>query len=371
MSPLLSTASAIAAQATSIQPRLGRARCRLPRQQIGEHGAGEEQAHAHVERVHARHHHEVRAREQRERAELAGGLAQEPPSGEPGDEHRGKPGEGGPEARRPLRDAERLVRRGSRPVLERRFLQVGEPVEPGRDPVAGDDHLARDLGVTTLVRMGEQPPGQLHEPERQQDQREADPEGAATRRWGGQDGVGGGGSDRGCGHAAVANARTAHSPRKRLARGSHGGRHGRRAVRFGRELRRRAGTRCSRCSPAGTDTDTARVRRRPAPGGPARRPAARRREARGSRRTARRTPAGNLACSGRASSRCRGTRRAENPTRRSPGHYFRQLSHPSGRYFAAKELLVRERVQVDPSRLLAEAPQPDLARSPGPPRPDS
>ncbi len=40
---------------------------------------------------------------------------------------------------------------GHQPVRKRRFLEPRVTGEPGRDPVAGRDHLARDLGITRLV----------------------------------------------------------------------------------------------------------------------------------------------------------------------------------------------------------------------------
>jgi hypothetical protein len=144
-------------------------RAGLAGEQIGEHGAVEEQAHAHVERVDARHDDEVRARQQRQRAEGARVAAEERPPREPCDDHRAEAGQRGPEARGPFRGAEGLVCRGGGPVLERRLLEVGEAVQPRRHPVAGREHLARDLGVAALVRMRERPVCQLDEPERQDD----------------------------------------------------------------------------------------------------------------------------------------------------------------------------------------------------------
>jgi hypothetical protein len=55
--------------------------------------------------------------------------------------------------RAPLVDAEDRVRNRRRPVLERRFLEVDEPVQVRRDPVARDEHFARDLGIAALVGL--------------------------------------------------------------------------------------------------------------------------------------------------------------------------------------------------------------------------
>ena len=56
-----------------------------------------------------------------------------------------------PEPRLPFADAERLEGKRRHPHLERRLLEVLEAVVADRDPVAAGQHLARDLGVAAFV----------------------------------------------------------------------------------------------------------------------------------------------------------------------------------------------------------------------------
>jgi hypothetical protein len=65
---------------------------------------------------------------------------------DPGERQRGSA-----ETRRELRDADDGVRRGHRPVRERRLLEPGVSCEMRGDPVARDEHFASDLGVAWLV----------------------------------------------------------------------------------------------------------------------------------------------------------------------------------------------------------------------------
>ena len=60
-----------------------------------------------------------------------------------------------PQPRAPLLEAECPVRRGRRPVLQRRLFEVLQAIEPWSDPVTAREHLARDLGVTALVGIEE------------------------------------------------------------------------------------------------------------------------------------------------------------------------------------------------------------------------
>ncbi len=70
------------------------------------------------------------------------------------DEHNAQePGHRGPEAGRPLVDAEDRIRRRGDPVLQGGLLEILDAVQPRRDPVAPRNHLARDFGVSALVRM--------------------------------------------------------------------------------------------------------------------------------------------------------------------------------------------------------------------------
>ena len=64
------------------------------------------------------------------------------------EEARRKPG-------RPRVDAEESDRSGVGPVVKRRFLEVGYAVQSRRHEVVGGEHLARDLGVPRLVRLGQ------------------------------------------------------------------------------------------------------------------------------------------------------------------------------------------------------------------------
>ena len=48
-------------------------------------------------------------------------------------------------ARGPVRRAEDLERPRDQPINERRFFEIGDAVQPRRHPVAGGEHVARDL----------------------------------------------------------------------------------------------------------------------------------------------------------------------------------------------------------------------------------
>ena len=50
-------------------------------------------------------------------------------------------------ARRPIVDAENLVGDRDHPIFERRFFEIRDAVQARRDPIAGIEHVARDLGL--------------------------------------------------------------------------------------------------------------------------------------------------------------------------------------------------------------------------------
>ena len=62
-----------------------------------------------------------------------------------------QPGRGWPPARRKFVLAKGLERQRCGPVLQRWFLEVFEPIEPGRDIVRGQRHFARDFGISAFI----------------------------------------------------------------------------------------------------------------------------------------------------------------------------------------------------------------------------
>ena len=70
-----------------------------------------------------------------------------------------------PQSRRPFVHAEVLERGSRQPVLDRRFLEVLEPVQARRHPVARRGHLARNLGVTPFVGVREEARVERDEPQ--------------------------------------------------------------------------------------------------------------------------------------------------------------------------------------------------------------
>ncbi len=122
------------------------------RQRKAARAHGQEEAHAHIERddlpeqqVQQRRRQDGRARGRRAPAAIG---RQRPGR----DSDAAQPEQQRPQARAPCLHAERLEGGGGGPVLQRRFFEVLQVVQARRDPVAGDDHLARDLGVAALVR---------------------------------------------------------------------------------------------------------------------------------------------------------------------------------------------------------------------------
>src|SRR5262249_49800998 len=94
-----------------------------------------------------------------------------------------EPGEARPEAPGPFVLAEGAERGGGRPVLQGRLLEVLVAVDARGQPVAGRDHLARDLGVAAFVGLGEMPVAQVAEPgerEEGEDREEAAPRHSIT-----------------------------------------------------------------------------------------------------------------------------------------------------------------------------------------------
>ena len=84
--------------------------------------------------------------------------------GERREQHAEKAGQRGPQARAPGALPEGLERGRGRPVLQRRLLEVLEPVQARGEPVAAGDHLARDLGVAALVGVEQVALAEIGEP---------------------------------------------------------------------------------------------------------------------------------------------------------------------------------------------------------------
>ena len=87
------------------------------------------------------------------------GVGSPAPAGEPREQRdRGQGGNVGRESRRRLGWAERLHQRGGGGEVHDRLVEVGQPVEMGDQVVVGARHLARHLGVPTLVGIEEAVP---------------------------------------------------------------------------------------------------------------------------------------------------------------------------------------------------------------------
>ncbi len=98
--------------------------------------------------------------------------------------------ESGSEAERPLLRPEEAERRRLEPVEEGRLLEVLDPVQARRHPVAGRHHLPRDLGIAPLVRRPQGPPAEVRAVEEghpEDEEEEVAPEearGGGRRAWG-------------------------------------------------------------------------------------------------------------------------------------------------------------------------------------------
>ena len=97
------------------------------------------------------------------------------------DDHEDEAGQRGPQPRRPLVGREDPEGERREPVLERRLLEVLEPVEARRDVVAAREHFARDLGVARFVRPEERACLERAEPQHAQEHAERG-EGRPARR---------------------------------------------------------------------------------------------------------------------------------------------------------------------------------------------
>src|SRR5205814_6708056 len=93
-----------------------------------------------------------------------GGRAEDPVAEADDEQDAGESGERRPKPRSPVVHAEQLEETRGGPVLQRRLLEVLEAVEARRDPVAGGDHLARNLRVARFVRLVERAQPQRAEP---------------------------------------------------------------------------------------------------------------------------------------------------------------------------------------------------------------
>src|SRR5262245_11221611 len=78
---------------------------------------------------------------------------------------REESGQRWPQARSPLGGTKCVERRRGHPALKQWLLEILEFVETRRDPVARHRHLARDLGVATLVMVKQVARVQRREPQ--------------------------------------------------------------------------------------------------------------------------------------------------------------------------------------------------------------
>ena len=110
------------------------------------------------------------------------------------EQHAGESGERGPETRRPLMNAERLVRGGGQPVLQCRLLEVLDAVQARRQPVAAGHHFARYFRIAAFVGMDQSAVVEIGEPDQREQEDECDRCGPRKRGVGrSNDGVDGGG----------------------------------------------------------------------------------------------------------------------------------------------------------------------------------
>ena len=79
----------------------------------------------------------------------------ETPRGGVSGQHCAEPEQGRGESRGELARAEEHSAETHGPIDQRRFLKVGDRVQPRRHPVPRGEHLARDAGVAALVWVGQ------------------------------------------------------------------------------------------------------------------------------------------------------------------------------------------------------------------------
>ena len=118
----------------------------------------------------------------------------------------------GPQARRPMMNAEDRIGGSGDPVLERRLLEILDPVEPRRDPVAAGRHLARNFRVSAFVRVHQTTILEIGEPNRGEDEQQDDGSAAGQRgRRGGDSRSGGRGHRDGRDFTAFRKLRAIHT----------------------------------------------------------------------------------------------------------------------------------------------------------------
>src|SRR5579871_5872139 len=122
----------------------------------------------HVERRHARHAEVVERAALNDQGTATGTRAVESAPDSAGQQQPCKTTQGGPETHGPGVDTDQLLSDRGRPVLQRRLLEIEDAVEARRDPIAADQHLARDLPVTPLVRIEQRRHAQRRKPQRHQ-----------------------------------------------------------------------------------------------------------------------------------------------------------------------------------------------------------
>ncbi len=113
----------------------------------------EEEREQPVGQVRAGHEKADRAREQQDARRQA--LAPAPARSQHEQERGAESREAGGQAGRPRRLTEDPEGGRVRPVEQGRLFEIGQAVQPRHDEVPGGEHLAGDLGVARLVRLGQ------------------------------------------------------------------------------------------------------------------------------------------------------------------------------------------------------------------------
>src|SRR5438270_6830560 len=111
-----------------------------------------------------------------------------------------------------MMNAEDRIGGSGDPVLERRFLEILDPVEPRRHPVAAGRHLARNFRVSAFARVHQTTILEIGEPNRGEDEQQDDGSAAGQRgRRGGDSRSGGRGHRDGRDLTAFRKLRASHT----------------------------------------------------------------------------------------------------------------------------------------------------------------
>ncbi|MNM77047.1 hypothetical protein D3C81_888890 [compost metagenome] len=157
-----------------VAPRRWRG-ARVLRQQHARQCAGQDAGERHVERIEVSRGIPHRRRCQHQPRQPARARAEPARRRQHRRRHAGQSRKRYAQPGLPFADAEQRVRERRHPHVEGRLFEVLQPVIADRDPVAADQHLARDLGVAALVRSQQVARAQRAEPqqrERQHGERE-------------------------------------------------------------------------------------------------------------------------------------------------------------------------------------------------------